>query len=100
MMDSLKVIILFYAIGGSIQVFRPPLSPPMPPRKLNARDFQPMRPRDSRETTLEVPEDQEPGGPGDGEIFRVQIFVDPKKSVALEFGRMMKDEFDVSPVFF
>lgn len=101
MMDSLKVIILFYAIGGSIQVFRPPFSPPMPPRKAKARDFQPMRPRDSRETTLEVPEEQEPGGPpGMANFLGFKFLFDPKKSVALEFGRMMKDEFDVSPVFF
>lgn len=100
MMDSLKVIILFYAIGGSIQVFRPPFSPPMPPRKAKARDFQPMRPRDSRETTLEVPEDQEPGGPpGMARFLRVQFLL-TQKIGGLGKGRMMKDEFDVSPVFF
>ena len=44
--------------------FPPTIFPTYAPTEAaKARDFQPMRPRDSRETTLEVPEDQEPGGP-------------------------------------
>ena len=79
MMDSLKVIILFCAHWCLPFRFSAHHFPhQLPPRKLAAPDFQPMHPRDSRETTLEVPEEQEPGGPRGWRNLRVQIFVDPK----------------------